>query len=131
MDDVELNKAAVIERCLARVLEEYADIPANLDENRTKQDSIVLNLLRACEAVIDLAMHRVRIHRLGLPQDSRDAFELLAGADLLDRRRCDILKRMVGFRNVAVHDYQTLNLVIVHAIIERHLDDLRSFAKIV
>lgn len=37
---------------------------------------------------------------------------------------------MVGFRNIAVHDYQALNLVIVQAIIDRHLDDLRSFASV-
>jgi uncharacterized protein YutE (UPF0331/DUF86 family) len=30
---------------------------------------------------------------------------------------------MVGFRNVAVHDYQRLNLDIVKAIILERLDD--------
>lgn len=40
------------------------------------------------------------------------------------------MKRMVGFRNIAVHDYQALNLVIVQAIIERHIDDLPAFARV-
>lgn len=127
MNDVEINKAAIIERCLARVNEEYAGDPASL-ANPTRQDSIVLNLLRACEATIDLAMHRVRVHRLGPPQDTRDAFELLARARLLSPERAQVLKRMVGFRNVAVHEYQRLSVAIVRSIIERHLDDLRGFA---
>jgi uncharacterized protein YutE (UPF0331/DUF86 family) len=36
---------------------------------------------------------------------------------------------MVGFRNVAVHEYQELDLAKVRAIIERRLDDLRTFSK--
>lgn len=56
-DDVVLNKVAIIERCVARAREEYADNEANLVGNQTRQDAIVLNLQRACEAAIDLAMH--------------------------------------------------------------------------
>ncbi len=128
MDDVALNKAAVIERCLGRVRAEHGDDPKSLD-NLTKQDSIILNLQRACEASIDLAMHLVRKHRLGIPQDSREAFELLALAGKLDRTLADALKRMVGFRNIAVHDYQALNLTIVEAIVRTRLADLAAFAR--
>lgn len=127
MNDVELNKAATIERCIARVHEDYAGDPASLADQR-RQDAIVLNLLRACEAAIDLAMHRVREGRLGVPQDSRDAFELLARAGRLTSEQARTLKAMVGFRNVAIHEYQRLNLEIVRAVIERHLGDLREFA---
>lgn len=130
MDDVELNKAAIIERALARVLEEYAGDFQHLTNDLTKQDSIILNIQRACEASIDLAMHRIRTHRLGIPQDSRHAFDLLAGSGHLSPELAERLKKMVGFRNVAIHDYQALNLTIVKAIIERHLDDLREFARI-
>jgi uncharacterized protein YutE (UPF0331/DUF86 family) len=128
IDDVELNKAAIIERCLARVQEEYAGNPAHLRDDLTRQDSIVLNLQRACEASIDLAMHRVRVRGLGIPQDSRAAFELLANAGALDRSLADALNRMVGFRNIAVRGYRALNLDIVQAIVESGCEDLRRFA---
>ena len=127
-DDVVLNKAAAIERCIRRVREVYAGDPANLRDDLTKQDSIVLNLQRACEACIDLAMYLVRRARLGIPQESRDAFALLAAAGQLDAAVADGLVRMVGFRNVAVHDYTRLDLEIVRAIVERHLDDLLRFS---
>lgn len=128
MDDVVLNKAAVIQRCLQRVGEIHAGDDRNLIDDQTRQDAIVLNLLRACEATIDLAMHLVRIHRIGVPQDSREAFDLLASAKLLDTDQAEILKRMVGFRNVAVHDYTRLDLAIVRAIVVRHVADLDRFA---
>jgi uncharacterized protein YutE (UPF0331/DUF86 family) len=129
MDDVILNKAATIERCLQRVNEEYAGRVENLEQDLRRQDSIILNLQRACEASIDLAMHLVRKFKLGIPQESRHAFDLLVDAGKLDEAMADALKRMVGFRNIAVHDYQRLNLVIVRAIIEHNLDGLRSFAR--
>jgi uncharacterized protein YutE (UPF0331/DUF86 family) len=65
-DDVLLNKAAAIERAVARVREEHAGEDANLLANQTRQDAILLNLQRACETSIDAAMHVVRIRRLGL-----------------------------------------------------------------
>lgn len=129
MDDVVLNKVATIERCLARVQEEYAGRPENLEHDITRQDSIILNIQRACEASIDLAMHLVRRFALGIPQESRHAFDLLVGAGKLDPTMAGALKRMVGFRNIAVHDYQRLNLAIVRAIIERNLEDVRAFAR--
>jgi uncharacterized protein YutE (UPF0331/DUF86 family) len=64
MDDVLLNKAAIMERCLRRVAEEYAGTPSRLLDP-THQDAIVLNLERACQAAIDAAMYLVaRDHRL-------------------------------------------------------------------
>lgn len=130
MDDVLLNKAAAIERCIARVREVYAGDPRNLSEDLTKQESIILNLQRACEAAIDLAMHLIRRHRLGIPQDSREAFGLLAGAGIIDDSLAHALKRMVGFRNVAVHEYTRLNLEIVQAIIDTRVDELLAFAQV-
>lgn len=130
-DDVALNKAASIERAVARVREEHAGDDANLLANQTRQDAILLNLQRACESSIDAAMHLVRVHKLGIPQESRDAFELLEKAGRLDQSLSDRMKRMVGFRNVAVHDYQRLNLDIVRSIVRERLDDFTEFARVV
>ena len=127
-DDVVLNKAASIERCLQRILEEYVGNKQNLVANQTKQDAIVLNLQRACETSIDLAMYVISQRRLGIPQDSRDAFTLLQTAGILPAELATRMQRMVGFRNVAVHEYTRLNLDVVQAIITKQLDDFRTFS---
>lgn len=124
--DVIYNKAATIERCVKRVEEVYEKNPKNLNDY-TKQDSIILNIQRACEACIDLAMHIVSEKRLGLPKTSREAFDLLEQANLLQPALAKSLKAMVGFRNIAVHDYQSLNLNILQSIIEEHLSDFTSY----
>ncbi len=131
MDDVVLNKVAIIERCVARVREEYDGEERNLVADQRRQDSIILNLQRACEAAIDLAMHVVRVRRLGIPQESRDAFTFLGEAGLIEPQLATKLMAMVGFRNVAVHDYRRLDLAIVRSIVTDHLDDFLEFARVV
>lgn len=127
-DDVLLNKAAVIQRCLARIQEEYRDHEAELESNFSRQDAIVLNLLRACEAAIDMAMHVVRLRHLGLPQDSRDAFAMLGQAGIVSAELVKAMQAMVGFRNVAVHDYQGMSLPVLKHILEGRLMDLETYS---
>ena len=127
-NDVILNKISVIERCIKRINEEYDNNPKNL-QNYTKQDSIILNIQRACEASIDIAMHIVAEKKLGIPQTSRDAFELLYKNHIITESVMKKMKAMVGFRNIAVHDYQEINLQIIQMIVEKHLDDFREYAK--
>ena len=127
-NDVVLNKISVIERCKKRIIDVYDQKPENL-KDYTKQDSIILNIQRACEACIDLAMHIVAQERLGLPQTSRDAFDMLESSSIIDEEIAKRLKAMVGFRNIAVHDYQTINLTILEQIVEKHLEDFTDFTK--
>lgn len=130
VDDVVINKAASIERAVRRVREEHDGDDSNLLKNQTRQDAIILNLQRACESSIDAAMHLVRVNRLGVPQESREAFDLLEKAGRIDAALADQMKKMVGFRNVAVHDYQRLNLEIVRRIVREHLDDFLAFTRL-
>jgi len=129
-DDVLINKAATIERCIKRVREEYDKNPATFATDHTRQDAAILNIQRACEAAIDIGQHIVRRDKLGVPQSARDVFDLLSGSGFVDASLADTMKRMVGFRNVAVHDYQKLQLPITIAIIEKHLDEFLRFAEL-
>jgi uncharacterized protein YutE (UPF0331/DUF86 family) len=129
-DDVLLNKAAAIERAVRRVREEHAGDDRNPLANQTRQDAILLNLQRARESSIDAAMHLMRVRRLGVPQETREAFTMLERAQLLDAQLAERLRKMVGFRNVAIHDYQALNLEIVRRIVVDHQDDFLAFTRV-
>ena len=131
VDDIVLNKAAIIERCVARAREEYAKDPSTFAADHTRQDAAVLNIQRACEAALDLGQHLIRTQRLGLPQSARDVFDILATNALIDPGIADALKKMVGFRNIAVHEYQKLLMPIVIDIIEHRLEDLLAYTRAV
>lgn len=126
VEDVFYNKISIIERCIMRVREVYEQNPDNL-KDYTKQDSIVLNIQRAVEAAIDIAMHVVSDKKLGIPQNSRDAFEVLNSNNIITDDILQKLKTMMGFKNIAIHNYQKLNLDILQNIIENHLEDFEAF----
>ena len=124
--DVYLNKKRSIEVCLARIIEKYDGREETL-RNLDRQEIILLNLQRVCESVIDLAMHIVADRNLGVPQDSRDAFRLMEKADLLGAELSERMQNMVGFRNIAIHQYQELDICILHRILDEHLGDFEAF----
>ena len=126
-DDVLLNKAATIERCIARAREEYAAAGNGFATDFTRQDAAVLNIQRACEAALDMAHHLIRRNRLGLPQSARQVFDVLAQAGWIDPGLAEALKKMVGLRNIALHDDQTLMLPITVSVITGHLDEFLQF----
>ncbi|MEE8587412.1 MAG: DUF86 domain-containing protein [Acidobacteriota bacterium] len=128
-DDVLITKAATIERCVARAREEYLCDPESFASSYTRQDAAILNIQRACEAALDMGQHLIRRERLGLPQSARDVFALLADSGWIELELADVLKRMVGFRNIAVHDYRELQLSITVSVITRHLDDFLQFSQ--
>ncbi len=130
MLDPVLNKKDSIERCVAQIRKYYA-LPAEIpfEEDFLRQDAISANLQRACQFAIDLANLCIRKKKLGLPKDSADSFMLLVEAGILDLKLAIKLKGMVGFRNVLVHEYRKLDLVLMIEVIETHLDDPIEFAQ--
>ena len=126
-NDVLINKAATVERCVARIREDY---DAEFRTNFTKQDAVILNLERACQACIDMAAHVVKTRKLGVPQTSRELFALLAKHQIIAPSLSENLQGMVSFRNIAVHDYASLNLDIVMSIVEKHLTDFTNFTAV-
>ena len=84
------------------------EIEKIFEEDFFKQDAIALNLQRVAEQCIDLANHVVKVKKLGLTKESRDAFRLLAKFGLIPVPLAKQLEAMIGFRNILVHEYQKI-----------------------
>ena len=131
VDDVVLNKSATIEHCVARAREEFYNDPDTFATDFTRQDAAILNVQRACEASLEMGQHIIRKHQMGVPQSARDVFALLAQHGWIDSELAGSLQRMVAFRDIAVHDYQSLLLPIVTNVITQHLDEFSAFSRAV
>jgi uncharacterized protein YutE (UPF0331/DUF86 family) len=131
MSALVLGKVAAIERSVARAREEFVAAGTDFAHDFTRQDAAILNILRGCELALDLANILIRDRSLGIPQSGRDSFKLLADAGLIEPERAAQLQRMIGFRNIAVRQYQTLDIAIVEAILQRDLDHLLAYAETV
>jgi uncharacterized protein YutE (UPF0331/DUF86 family) len=131
MNEALLNKKISIERCIVQI-EKYYATPSEtpFDKNYLLQDAIAMNLQRIAELAIDIANYLIRKKKLGLPQDSADAFVLLQQAGLISEALMRSMKGMVGFRNIVVHEYQKLDLDIMVEVIEHHLCEPLEFANL-
>lgn len=123
-----LNKYETIEKCINRINEEYEDTPSNLEDYR-RNDAIILNLQRACQAVMDIATYIVSTKALGMPHTNSEAFEILYQNNLINEEVLKNMKGMIGFRNIAVHAYREVDNEILQDVIEKHLNDLIEFAR--
>jgi len=128
MREIILSKIESIEKCIERIQEKANSADYNLDDYDT-QDIIVLNLQRAAQQSIDLSMYLSAELKLGIPKDSVDAFKKLLEKSIIDDDTFKAMKGMVGFRNVAIHQYQKINYDIVDYVVKNRLIDFRKFIK--
>ena len=124
--DILYAKVGNIHNCLRRIREVTHLEPERL-KNIDTQDIFVLNLQRAVHSAIDLSAHVVAAEELGLPTSLKENFLLLERAEIIDEPLATRMISMVGFRNIAVHDYQKLEVAVLEAILAHHLKDLEDF----
>ena len=128
-DKVLMHKAKVIERCVQRARDEHLAAQGNFSADHTRQDAAVLNLQRACEAALDMAQRIISVKGWGVAETSKELFAILLRKTVIDAALEKTLVNMLGFRNLAVHDYEELNYNIVESIITKDCNDLLSFSK--
>jgi uncharacterized protein YutE (UPF0331/DUF86 family) len=123
--DVVMAKVATVRRCL-RAIRKVGETDPPLQEWMA-QDLYVLNLQRAIQACLDLAHHLIGANRFDLPRSAAQAMEILAREGVIPGALCATMVAMVGFRNIAVHEYAALDPVILRAIVDKHLPDVEAF----
>lgn len=125
------RKLDSLRRCLGRVRDRCPEDVAALTADVDAQDVLVLNLSRAVQICVDLAAHLLSSLDLPPPDTMGQAFERLRQAGLLDEDLALRLRKAVGFRDIAVHAYDTIDWAIVFSIATRQLVDFERFARVV
>lgn len=123
------RKIESLRRCLQRVRDRCPAEVGALRSDLDAQDVLVLNLSRAVQICVDLATHRLADLALPPPETMGQAFDHLADAGVVDPGLALRLKKAVGFRNLAVHNYDVIDWAIVFAIATHHLVDFEDFAR--
>lgn len=123
------RKLDSLRRCVARVRERCPADVATLTASPDLQDIVALNLSRAVQICVDLALHTLSTMSQPVPDTMGQAFDQLAKAGRIPTELASRLRKAVGFRNVAVHSYSNIDWAIVHAIATRHLGDFDAFGR--
>lgn len=125
------QKLESLRRCLQRVADKCPPDPETLKRDPDLQDIIALNLSRAVQLCVDIGAHLVAGMDVPPPDTMGQTFDALARAAIIDENLAVQLKKAVGFRNIAVHNYEEIDWVIVHSIARYHLGDFTEFAKVI
>lgn len=118
-----------LDRCVDRIREtqrfELTDYPTQYDQ----ADVLELNLLRACESVLNMANVSVSALGLGPARSGSDAFEVLHGKRIFTTELAASLKRMTGFQNLLVHQYSKVDPAVRKNVLDNRLGDLVAAAR--
>jgi len=124
--DVIFAKISSIQKCLKRIKDVTNLNPESLDHLDT-QEIVILNLQRAIQNSIDLAAHIVADEGWGVPAELRENFDILSKNKVISNDLTSRLRKMVGFRNIAVHEYQTIDVEVLKSILQNNLKDIEDF----
>lgn len=82
----------------------------------------------AIEAVVDMGAHVIADLGLGTVDAAADIPRLMRAHGHVDEELENRWIRMIGFRNILVHEYLDVDRAIVHAALRDGLEDLRALA---
>lgn len=125
------QKLESLRHCVQRVATRIPAQATTLATDSDLQDIVSLNLSRAVQICVDIGAHLIAEMDVPAPDTMGETFDLLAQQGVVTHALATRLKKAVGFRNIAVHNYERINWEIVHSIATFHLNDFSDFAKAV
>ena len=127
--DVVTAKLESLRRCVERVRTRTPASAEALSASDDAQDILCLNLERAVQACVDIAAHIVSDSECAVPDTMAGTFDALERQGIVSRALAERMRRAVGFRNISVHAYRTLDWEIVHLIATTRLGDFVEFGR--
>lgn len=131
-NDVLVQKLDSVARCLERLTIKTPKNKESLEKDVDLQDIVMINLERLVQTCVDIAGIVISSHGLRpIPATMAESFDVLAKNGVITRELGDRLRKAVGFRNIAVHEYDKVNWDVVYSILTKHLNDFRKFARVI
>jgi uncharacterized protein YutE (UPF0331/DUF86 family) len=125
------QKLESLRRCSQRIETKWPQDAQTLATDFELQDIISLNLSRAVQLCVEIGAHHISGVDVAAPDTMGQTFDILSQGGVIPTALALNLKKVVGFRNIAVHKYDAINWHIDHSILKNHLADFLAFAKVV
>jgi len=109
---------------------DFSGISLSQYKNDWKIQRIVERTLHVLiEVCIDIANHIISDQERRLPTGHADTFKVLMENKVVSNNLCRTLENMAKFRNIFVHQYETIDPTIVVSILHRNLRDFEKYKK--
>jgi uncharacterized protein YutE (UPF0331/DUF86 family) len=89
------------------------------------------NMQVAIQSVLDICNHVVADMRLEVPDEEKQAFQIMASHKLIPQQLAKTLTQMTGMRNVLVHEYLDVDHARLYAAMTNNLGDFEKLIKAV
>lgn len=122
------QKLESLRRCIARVRQKTPATAEALASDPDAQDVVTLNLTRAVQLCVDIGAHVIAGSDQAAPDTMGQTFDVLADMGLIAPELALRMKKAVGFRNIAIHNYEAIDWQITYLIASRHIEDFSAFA---
>ena len=126
--DVIKAKLVSLQRCMQRIRTKTPGSAQELAADFDLQDILVLNLQRAVQISTDIAT-TILAESASVPPTMAEAFLLLHRQGVLSENVARKMAKSVGLRNIAVHEYTSLDWNVVYAVAHTHIDDFAEFGR--
>jgi len=123
------QKIESLRRCIRRVEEKTPVCLEDLVVDADLQDILVLNLTRAVQLCVDIGSHIISQSNESAPATMGEVFGALERMKIVSADTADSMKKAVGFRNVAVHNYDAINWAIVFSICRKSVSEFQQFVR--
>lgn len=122
------QKIESLRRCVERVHQKCPATAHALASDPDAQDILTLNLTRAVQLSVDIGAHLIAARDNPAPDTMGQTFDVLSDMGVITQELALRMKKAVGFRNIAVHNYEAIDWQIAHTIATRHVNDFAEFA---
>lgn len=125
------NKISAVRKYL-KILEGYKKYSKEeITRNLTLKGAVERYLYLAAQATIDTGEAVIAYENFRKPTTMSEVFYVLEEEKIISGELADKMIKMVGFRNIVVHDYERVNYDIVYDVLQNGLKDIEKFLKAV
>ncbi len=123
------RKIAELDTYLKQI-KEYKNISPNEYKRDWKTQRVVERTLHMMiELCIDIANHIISDENLRTPTSYADTFSVLMEEGIINKSLFKRLEKMAKFRNIIVHQYETVEPEIIVSILRKNLKDFEHYKK--
>ena len=122
-----LRKISRVRNNLSRLRKREKISLKSFKEDLDIQDIVLHNLQLTIQGCIDIGSHIISDEGWGILGSLSEIFYILRGKGVINSELAEKMISMAGFRNILIHEYDEVNLNIVHDILQNHLIDIDEF----
>lgn len=109
------------------ILDELAQAQSDTFKNRPQLYGSAERFLHlAIETTLDMGAHVIADENLGVVNHYRDIPTILADTDYIETELAERWIKMIGFRNILVHDYLDIDRDLVYNVLQHNLADFET-----